>query len=506
MYRPPPKQDEPASNRLKLPTEAGCPSMSKVKFMLDEASNRRGCLVELPWTAGDASFIVTCQWDGSVEEPVWTLYQDEEGNSKVVWTQSFTPSDLEFMYDILVMSAPKGSSSTKMPELLAPGGSDEFALDAPDPYAGDVPNLPDVAAADDSYPQLAPMPQQGLVPGAGAPLPAPASPPQAAPPLQTQQAPQAPPAQPNDSYYNLGSQYPPPQQMPYPPPQGMPGQPMPGQTMPQQGMPPGYPPQYGYQQPPPGYPPQYQQPPGQQSYTAVPSGPYPGAPTQAHDQMANIPLDYHLLDKRPNLLIGIMLKDAGLISEPTLEAALKLQELIREEKLSPDRAPEVLRRLHKHGGNIDQYLTPEDTDFDDRPERKKAKPKPVEPTDKRKPESKAQALASPSQSSGKRNLKPAFDLIEEAGILTDNDIKDALAVRKKHGGDLVGILEAANKLNRKTVDAAFICLPLIREGLLKKEQCIIALNYCSRMRVGFDEALEEMGWQNPRKLRSDLPL
>lgn len=97
-------------------------------------------------------------------------------------------------------------------------------------------------------------------------------------------------------------------------------------------------------------------------------------------------------------------------------------------------------------------------------------------------------------------------MLQKAGILTESDVKDALDVRQTIGGDLVSILESAGKLNKKTVDAAFVCLPLIREGLMKTEQCIIALNYCSRMRVGFDEALDEMGWQNPRKLRTDLPL
>lgn len=473
--------------------------MSKVKFMLDEATNRRGCLVELPWSAGSASFIVTCQWESTVEEPVWTLYQDEAGTSKVVWTQSFAPSDLEFMYDILVMSAPKGSTSTKMPELLKPGGTDEFSLDAPEPYES---NESALAPTDEfSTASAAPMPQSGGLMGGSAPLPQPPAPPSPQ---------QAPPAQPSQSYQNLGAaQYlpPPPQGMPppgYPPHQGMPpGYPPPGyppQQMPPGYPPPGYPPQQMGGYPPPGYPPPQQMPPGY---------PPPGYPQADH--VTPIPLDYHLLDKRPNLLLGVMLKDAGLISEPTLEAALKLQEMIREERMSPDMAPDVLRRLHKHGGNIDQHLMPEDTAMDKKPQ--KARPQPVKEAPKKPDEKKpaagpapSAASPSPTSSTGKRNLKPAFDLIQEAGILSDDDIKDALEVRKKHGGDLVVILEAANKLNRKTVDAAFICLPLIREGLMKKEQCIIALNYCSRMRVGFDEALDEMGWQNPRKLRSDLPL
>lgn len=235
---------------------------------------------------------------------------------------------------------------------------------------------------------------------------------------------------------------------------------------------------------------------------------HPGGPAGADSP--RIPLDYHLLDKRPNMLLGSMLQEAGLISEPTLEAALKLQELIRDEKIPPERAPAILKRLHSMGGNIDQYLTPDDTIA----ERRRSSEKVQKPAAQRPGGGGGGPSGAPAGASGapapgpdgKRNLKPAFDLLQKAGILSEDDIQDALAVRKKHGGDLVGILEAAGKVNRKTVDAAFICLPLVREGLLKMEQCIIALNYCSRMRVGFDEALDEMGWQNPRKLRSDLPL
>ncbi|MCB9469764.1 MAG: hypothetical protein H6677_15960 [Candidatus Obscuribacterales bacterium] len=499
MYKPKPKkQDDNPNNRLKLPTEVGCPSMAKVKFMLEEATNRRGCLVELPWTAGNASFISTCQWESTVEEPVWTLYQDESGGQKVVWTQSFAPSDLEFMYDILVMSAPKGTSSTKIPELLMP--EDE------NPKGGQVDTTPDPqpissgssgnSGTSGSFPEVAPLPQpqlgglgggMGPMPGASQAI---SHPPQGAPPQQAPMPPQ---------------QAPPPQQPPY---GGYPG--YPPQQQPPYGGYPGYPPP---QQPPyggyPGYPPQPGYPPPQQ----MPYDPYAGAsspPGTMGTSTASgsfVPVDYHLLDKRSNVLIGSLLKDAELISNVTLEAALKLQEMVREEKLSAEKAPSVLKRLHQMGADIDQHLTPEDLIRKPKkrpPEAGQAKPRPPAPSASA-PQG-AQGAQGQQGEKPKRNLKPAFDLLEKAGILSADDVKDALAVRKKHGGDLVGILEAANKLNRKTVDAAFICLPLIREGLMKSEQCIIALNYCSRMRVGFDEALDEMGWQNPRKIRTDLPL
>lgn len=33
---------------------------------------------------------------------------------------------------------------------------------------------------------------------------------------------------------------------------------------------------------------------------------------------------------------------------------------------------------------------------------------------------------------------------------------------------------------------------------MKTEQCVIVLNYCNRSRVGFDEAIDELNWENPK--------
>jgi hypothetical protein len=98
-----------------------------------------------------------------------------------------------------------------------------------------------------------------------------------------------------------------------------------------------------------------------------------------------------------------------------------------------------------------------------------------------------------------REMHATFDLLQKAGLLSETDLKTAQAVRSKHGGDMVQILKSAGKLEIKTYDAALICIQLIHVGKMKVEQCIIALNYCSRSRVGFDEAMEELNWPNPRK-------
>lgn len=530
--------------------------MAKARFMLDEATNRRGCLIELPWSAGSAEFTVTCQWDKTVQEPVWTLYQHEDDISKVVWTQGFAPSDLEFMYDILVMSAPKGTSQAKIPDLLKP---QENAL----PNPNDLPPAPGAAGSSSSSQIASQAMSNQNISGNKAPLPQPnigtppglgggsvgglGMPPGLAPGLGAGLTPGG----------GLGGPSPAPQPAPAPMPPQMPGQ-FPPQGYPQPGYGqapmPGYPAGYpapamqfpgqpfppGYGAPMPGQP--YMPPPGypmnsmpgampgqmpQAPYGANPGMPMGGqAPTSMPmadpDAKPIVPMDYQLLDKRPNLLIGVLLKDAGLITEPALDAALKIQELIREGKVSPQKAPLILQKHHSKGAKIDQFLSIDDVVVSKKapePQAQGAKPAQGGPGGNKGPAPAGQKGPAPAGGApqagakgaegpggAKRNLKPAFDLLQKAGILTESDVKDALDVRQKIGGDLVSILESAGKLNKKTVDAAFVCLPLIREGLMKTEQCIIALNYCSRMRVGFDEALDEMGWQNPRKLRTDLPL
>jgi hypothetical protein len=530
MNKPtPPKPPEPASpggaRRTRLAAEPACPALSRVRELLESAEKQRGFLIELPWSSTDGKqFILTVQWDGNLKDPVWTLYEETDAGSKVVWTQPFAAQDLEFMYDILSMSA--GSSGSAIPDELKmqPSAFEDAPKkeEDPAPSAGfdtfGSPNLSPFAAPQGNSAFAAPSggggafaaPQQSGFGG----FPAPAA-----------------------SFTNLPSLQPTPpqQQNPYPPqpPQGYPQQPQqqqyqmpPQQQQPPQGygMPPqqnyqqgGYPPQqtpypgYPPQQPPQGYPQQQQQqyPPQQQAPMQYnpPQGGYGGmpqglAPAPSYGNELNEPkirVDYHLIDKGANILLGSMLQEAGLISAPTLEAALKLQELVRDEKMTVEKAPEVLKRLHAMGSSIDQYLTK--GDLDRTTQAAKAKTAAAAPA--AKPQ---QAAAAGGGAGGGRDLKGAFDLLQKAQLLTENDLVTANNVRKKHGGDLIKILEAAGKCNGKTVDAACTSLPLIREGLMKIEQVIMALNYCERMRVTFDEALDEMGWQNPRKIRTDLPL
>lgn len=207
------------------------------------------------------------------------------------------------------------------------------------------------------------------------------------------------------------------------------------------------------------------------------------------------------MDKRSNVLLGTLLVEAGLVTTPTLNAALKIQELVRDEKMDQDQAFDALKRLHSMGSSIDDYLSP--TDFKSGKVAGAAKPKPTAPTGGGGTSAPGAASGAPKPGGPDpekvREMSASFDLLQKAGLLNEADLKSAQQVRSKHGGDMVQILKSAGKLEMKTYDAAVTCIRLIHVGKMKVEQCIIALNYCSRSRVGFDEAMEELNWPNPRK-------
>lgn len=164
-----------------------------------------------------------------------------------------------------------------------------------------------------------------------------------------------------------------------------------------------------------------------------------------------------------------MLVKAELLTETSLAAALKIQELIQAGLMNWEKAAEVLKYQHSKGQNIQNYI-----------------------------DAPASSASGDNKQLSSDNAA-AFGLLMQAGLISKEDLQLAQSVVKKHGGDMASILQAAQKLDAKTFEAAVICLGLQNDGLMKLEQTVIVLNYCSRSRVTFDEALNELKWTNPRK-------
>ncbi|HEY9773330.1 MAG TPA: serine/threonine-protein kinase [Planktothrix sp.] len=88
-------------------------------------------------------------------------------------------------------------------------------------------------------------------------------------------------------------------------------------------------------------------------------------------------------------------------------------------------------------------------------------------------------------------------LLRQAGIVSQEDLDNVSHLAAEVGGDTGAMLLATGKLEKWTLDAANKCKSLIEKGALEIPRAIILLNYCSRARAGFDEAVRDLGWQVP---------
>lgn len=542
MYRP--------KKQIRLNSLSHAPKVADVKHAFGEAKLAKGCTVELPWTnkSNGQQYSLTVRVEMGGGDPMWTLYEGEGPQSRVVWSSPF--EDVDLLYDVLMLSIPEelkyGLPST--PEFSSGSSSSAKAPREPKPVEG-VP-LPPGFYGD------------GLLTGNEAPELGYTQP---ARPTSTDLARLAKSAdersfeqewredfktdQENEERIDQGVQQSgvqQQQQQPYPQQQVPPQQQY--QVPPGYGYHPGYPYPVGYpgplyypnpypQQPgyPPGYPPGYQDPAQLAAAQAAQQAAQQQAAQQAAQKAAEQAAqkskaeeaaraqEQERLKSRPNMKLGVFLVEAGLVPESTVDAALQLQELVRSGKLSTAQAGEAVRRAHVRGGGVDPKLIAAPV-----VEAIKGEAPPlgqilVEAAIIRGPiirealklqenirnatmtrEQAIDALCleafGVARKSGDKGGETsestrALELLRKAQLVGDLDHETASKVRDKHGGQLVNILVKAGKLDQHTAEAASLCNTLIDQGKIEEGKAIVALHYCQRSRISLDEALKELGWE-----------
>ena len=240
-----------------------------------------------------------------------------------------------------------------------------------------------------------------------------------------------------------------------------------------------------------------------------------------------VPIDNDLIKKRPNVLLGNFLVDAGLIPDATLSSALQLQEMVRSGALSTTQAAEAVRRAHNRGGALDPNIFSASPPRDDVRDMKAVAPplgqilveaglisiavlkaalnlqEVVRNGAMSKDDAVQGFIREHFGKTGKHGTSEppeavkAIDLIKKAGLLQEQDFQAAVKVKVKHGGEVSKILAAAGKLDTNTYEAALKCNELMEQGRLKMEQAMIGLHYCQRSRATFDDAVEDLGWEKP---------
>lgn len=165
-------------------------------------------------------------------------------------------------------------------------------------------------------------------------------------------------------------------------------------------------------------------------------------------------------------LIGQILVDDGFIPKSALDAALKLQQLVADDKISGLQAADALRVVHSRQISVEQAIR--------------------ELTGKHTEDQKQVTLA---------------ELLKMCGFVTDKDIQDATERVLQNPKITTQLFLSAGVLDEAILNAAMRCHYLLDKKALQIDQAIIALNYCQRSRISFDDTLEEFGWLPPPELR-----
>lgn len=181
----------------------------------------------------------------------------------------------------------------------------------------------------------------------------------------------------------------------------------------------------------------------------------------------------------PNLLLGHLFVEAGVLPEPMIDAALKLQELVRQGKITNDEAIEALKKAADGDGRLDDEFV-----------------NMAKATRGNKPSGAVQTGSAPSApydpNDPKELARRAIAIIQDAGIISEQDYKTAAGVRAKHGGDIGSILVAAGKMEKAALEAAKQVLPLVVEGRMTQDEAFQTIRHCQRTKVAFDQALQEL--------------
>lgn len=222
---------------------------------------------------------------------------------------------------------------------------------------------------------------------------------------------------------------------------------------------------------------------------------------------------------------SLLLVESGDLPATTLQAALKVQQMLRAGSMTLVQASDALGRAHLAGGQINVLEnaahaggngieTPVEAILVEAGlitnstwrtllsvhqkmrSGHMTKEEALEELRKLQPPKVAVAVA-PKKHDTDIVPKDVLEMIKHAGIISPQEIEEAARVANEEGTDLAKRLVALGKLDNKVLLAARQCLSLIENGRLQFARAIIALVYCHRCRVSFYEAVEELGWERP---------
>ncbi len=168
-----------------------------------------------------------------------------------------------------------------------------------------------------------------------------------------------------------------------------------------------------------------------------------------------------LINEQP---IGQVLVQNGMVSDVVLQSALAIQQMVSSGKLRKSNCGAVLELCHKDGIPLEQAVE------------KIQPPAPAAP---------------PPQTNS--NI-PLYQFLQLAGVIGAKDIEDALKVGSRDSQLMGQMLLLTGAISENLLIVALKCSELLKLGILKTEQAVIALGICAKSQVPLEEAFRQLGW------------
>lgn len=166
--------------------------------------------------------------------------------------------------------------------------------------------------------------------------------------------------------------------------------------------------------------------------------------------------------------LGQVLVQAGLVTRPVLDAALKLQHMVAQGALSSLQAAEALRQVATKGTSISQAV----------------------------------AELGLLRSDPSETIRLG-ELLKAAGVVSEEDIDKAVDLSTKNSALVGKMLLVTGMIDEPLLHAALRCQFLLREGFLKMDQAVVALNHCQRHKTSFDDALQQLGLTHTTRMKQE---
>jgi hypothetical protein len=103
---------------IRLDQIPAAPQSAELKRLLFESKRAPGCTVELPWRSAKTGlrYSITVCFEPGGHDPVWSLYQGEGAQSRMIWTQMF--KDPELLSDVINLSLPAEAALDSLEEKM----------------------------------------------------------------------------------------------------------------------------------------------------------------------------------------------------------------------------------------------------------------------------------------------------------------------------------------------------------------------------------------------------